>query len=505
MRTKILRRNYAALVIFAIIFSVFVVGALGIFSIWGKTNKDVVTIMNLTTEARASELDLVLLRIEDVVDTVASYVGARVASTNMTKTEAIQEAGLDDEIQELFQSEVGHLDGAVGYYVVYSEKYDALVNGFAYRRDSDDAGSPYAPMDLSLSELEKDPENDWYRLAATKKKPIWIPIRECPYTDGYIFSYAVPVYFDAELVGVACVDVDFEVMAKPVRDISLFEHGYAYLTDDAGKVYYHPLIGYGVLLTEDDDDVPEVDNALGDTSNHGKLIVYEYQGQKKTMAFQALSNEMRLVITANQEDVERETMILIRNIVLSAVVIMIFFMLLALMLEKWTMHPVLDKMDSLAHLDGLTGIQNRTSFLEALADLNAKIRGGKAAFGFVMFDANNLKLINDRHGHKMGDIYLLNVVEMIRDCYPDYPLFRIGGDEFVVLAEGEEALKAAEDRLDLTYDWQAERGEEKREVWEKPSVAAAFAAYDPQAHKTAEEVLAMADEGMYQKKQQMKV
>ena len=47
--------------------------------------------------------------------------------------------------------------------------------------------------------------------------------------------------------------------------------------------------------------------------------------------------------------------------------------------------------------------------------------------------------------------------------------------------------------------------EEKREECEKPSVAAAFAAYDPQFYKTAEEVLAAADNLMYQKKKQMKV
>ena len=337
-----------------------------------------------------------------------------------------------------------------------------------------------------------------------KKDPVWIPIRGCSYTGGYIFSYAVPIFFDDGLVGVACVDVDFEVLGKPVRDISLFENGYAYLTDDQGTVYYHPLIGYGVLLTEDDDDVPEVDKALADTSNHGELIRYEYKGQKKTMAFQALINEMRLVITANEEDVERETVMLIRNIVLSAFAIMFVFVLFALMLEKCAMHPVLDKMDSMAYLDGLTGTRNRTSFFEIQAELNKKIREGKAAFGFIMFDANNLKTINDLYGHKMGDVYLLSVVEMIQDCYPGDQLFRIGGDEFVVLAEGQDSMKIAENHLNLTYVWQEKRREEKREIWEKPSVAAAFVAYDPNLHKSAEDVLAAADKLMYQKKKAMK-
>ncbi|MBP3811792.1 MAG: diguanylate cyclase, partial [Acidaminococcaceae bacterium] len=347
-------------------------------------------------------------------------------------------------------------------------------------------------------------ETDWYDIARRSEEPVWLPIRKCSYTNGYIFSYAVPVYFNRDLVGVVCVDVDSEVLAKPVRDISLFGGGYAYLTDNRGTVYYHPLIGYGTMLSEDEEDVPEVDSALGDSSNHGKLITYEYKGQKKEMAFQSLINGMRLVITANVEDVERETMGLIRNIVLSAGGIMILFMFLALMMEKRTMHPALDRMDSLAHLDGLTGVQNKTSFLEMQAYLNEKIRNGNADFGFVMFDANGLKAINDRYGHKMGDAYLLGVIEMLQDCFPGGQIYRIGGDEFVVVAEGEEALDAVESRLASTYAWQKQRAEEKKNPWEIPSVAGAFARFNPQVHRSAEEVLSEADGSMYQKKQQMK-
>ena len=162
----------------------------------------------------------------------------------------------------------------------------------------------------------------------------------------------------------ACLESDLELLVKHEREVSLFGNGYAYLTDDKGKVYYHPLIGYGVLLTEDEDDVPEVDSALADTSSHGQLISYEYQGQKKKMAFQSLINDMRLVVTANEEDVRQETNILIRRIVLSAAGIMVIFMFLALEMEKRTMHPALDKMENLAHLDGLTGVLNKTSFIE---------------------------------------------------------------------------------------------------------------------------------------------
>ena len=502
MKKNTISQRYAVLVLFSILLSVVVIGALGILTLWNKTNQDVVTIMNLTTESKASGMNLVLLKTRDVVDTVAAYVGARVTSVNMQSEEAVLQAGLDEEIQELFLSTVENMEGIVGYNIRYSPPYDSIVKGFSFRRLlTEKAFSP--------AEEDSNPANpsdvDWYNLAKTTGKPVWVPIREYPYINGYIFSYAVPIYFDEELVGVACVDADFEVLAKPVREVSLFGNGYAYLTDDKGKVYYHPLIGYGVLLTEDEDDVPEVDSALADTSTHGQLISYEYQGQKKKMAFQSLINDMRLVVTANEEDVRQGTNILIRRIVLSAAGIMIVFMFLALEMEKRTMHPALDKMDNLAHLDGLTGTLNKTSFMEVQEYLDKKIRSKNASFGFAMFDANELKKINDRYGHKMGDVYLLSTVEMIQDCFPGCQIFRIGGDEFVVVIEGENALQSAEKWLNSTYTWQEKRRQEKnREPWEKPSVAGALSIFDPQIHHSSEEVLAAADKLMYKEKQQMK-
>jgi diguanylate cyclase (GGDEF)-like protein len=121
-----------------------------------------------------------------------------------------------------------------------------------------------------------------------------------------------------------------------------------------------------------------------------------------------------------------------------------------------------------------------------------------------MFDANDLKLINDRYGHKRGDSYLLGVVEMIQDCFPGCQVYRIGGDEFVVVLEGTDSLRTAAKRLLYTYTWQEQRKKEKKEPWEIPSVAGAYVAFDSKEHHSFEDVLAVADALMYQKKQQMK-
>ena len=59
--------------------------------------------------------------------------------------------------------------------------------------------------------------------------------------------------------------------------------------------------------------------------------------------------------------------------------------------------------------------------------------------GLFLIDVNGLKDLNDTRGHEAGDALLRTVASRLRNCIQDLPasLYRIGGDEFVILLEGE--------------------------------------------------------------------
>ena len=58
--------------------------------------------------------------------------------------------------------------------------------------------------------------------------------------------------------------------------------------------------------------------------------------------------------------------------------------------------------------------------------------------GLVVFDVNDLKKVNDGQGHEAGDRLIQEASRMICETYKHSPVFRIGGDEFVALLEGED-------------------------------------------------------------------
>ncbi len=84
--------------------------------------------------------------------------------------------------------------------------------------------------------------------------------------------------------------------------------------------------------------------------------------------------------------------------------------------------------------DHLTGIQNRG----ALKEKEEEKRGNFSGFSVVFVDVDNLKMINDKHGHDEGDKTIMSLAEILSDCSRAEDVIRLGGDEFLIIAETNE-------------------------------------------------------------------
>lgn len=87
-----------------------------------------------------------------------------------------------------------------------------------------------------------------------------------------------------------------------------------------------------------------------------------------------------------------------------------------------------------AKTDGLTGLANHKTFYDLLEkeQRRAQRYGGKISI--IMADIDNLKPINDIHGHRAGDIAIKHVSRKITDCIREIDVAaRYGGDEFAVI------------------------------------------------------------------------
>ena len=91
--------------------------------------------------------------------------------------------------------------------------------------------------------------------------------------------------------------------------------------------------------------------------------------------------------------------------------------------------------------DPLTNVNNRMAYEDKENFLQSEINSGNdVEFAIGMFDVNNLKLINDSKGHEAGDEYLIRSCRLICNVFKRSPVYRVGGDEFIVILRGDDYI-----------------------------------------------------------------
>ena len=84
------------------------------------------------------------------------------------------------------------------------------------------------------------------------------------------------------------------------------------------------------------------------------------------------------------------------------------------------------------YLDEATGLPNKNKCEEILA--SEEPLTGSESTAVMVFDLNNLRIINDRQGHERGDQYIRSFAEQLRAALPEkYFVGRDGGDEFIAV------------------------------------------------------------------------
>jgi diguanylate cyclase (GGDEF)-like protein/PAS domain S-box-containing protein len=152
-----------------------------------------------------------------------------------------------------------------------------------------------------------------------------------------------------------------------------------------------------------------------------------------------------------------------------------------------------------AHFDALTSLPNRSESMRRLRGaLAADVLAGTTTVVFFC-DLDRLKLVNDGHGHAVGDAYLTEISRRIRASVRESDVVgRLGGDEFVVIVQGvrqpAEALGLAGRVIDGVHQPLRLGG-----ISLSPSISLGIA-YSDGPDTTADGLLAQADSAMYKAK-----
>jgi len=273
---------------------------------------------------------------------------------------------------------------------------------------------------------------------------------EIEYPIKPMIRFATPVYSaNNELLGVGVINYSGKKLLKIIDDLNQHEGDQAFLINSAG--YYlkanEAKKEWAFMFPEQfqfrfSDEQREVwENMLG---NEKGLVVTD-DGEYYFTSFYLSPQEsldvvnrecVYIVMYVPNRVIHKEQLLLSKGLIVGFFLIAPMLVLLGWGLAKFQVEQawLFEKLNFEARHDALTGLYNRKAIIDYLnrsAALNRR-RNSFLAVGFI--DINDLKKMNDQHGHEAGDELIKGLTSVINISIreTDYAA-RLGGDEFLIV------------------------------------------------------------------------
>ena len=528
-----IRTKFTLTVVSVILITLSIATAIGVISIKNLGRDDADQMIHLTATTGAMNLEHYFESVEHSVRTVSTLVS--------DSFEGMPFEDLDSQVERarnLFGRIAYNTNGVLTYYFRIDPEISEDVKGFWYVYQDEEGFKEHEVTDITRYDTSDTSSLVWFTVPKATGEAVWLPPYYTENLGARVISYNVPVYWKDQYVGVVGIEIDYEMLKQEVENISIFKSGYAFILDENSNVFYHPQLDSAQLNLETT-AVDESETFIG--SNH---IRYNYEGVEKEAVWIPLSNGMRLYVCAPVSEINSGWISMIGKILVALLVILVISILAMMRFTDHFTKPLGDlteaakqvdegnydislkydkddeiglltrtfkqlaantkekitKARRMAAVDSLTGIKNKHAYAHWEEDINGRIKAGvQEPFAIVVCDINDLKTANDMYGHKEGDICIKYACARICGVFGHSPVFRVGGDEFIVILTGEDYIqrqKLLEKINALPKDLSKVRPGE--------TISAGLAVYDNEKHPSVLSVAEEADKAMYEKKQALK-
>lgn len=370
---KSVRAKLIASILICSLFTSVLIGVLVISNSARTAGKDAMTKMQLTGQKKAEEINSTIQKIEQSVDTLSE-----VAMSNFDYDSFRQSKDYADTYTETVQQAVldfaNHTNGAVTAYLRYNPDYSNPTSGvFAQRQSVDSELQCLTPTDFSMYD-ESDVEHvGWYYLPVQAKEAIWMSPYMNENINIYMISYVVPLFAeDGTSIGIVGMDIDFSQITDLVDETTVYQSGYAFLTDASGSIMHHKNVDEGTVITDLDSSLKKGADFLAEDGNQGKTLEYTYKNVDKKLAFYNLDNGMKLVLTAPVSEIYSEAYGLAKMIILAMIVAFILSAVIGIVMGTGLTKPIRQ----------LTSVIEQTAALDFRpTEAGAKLRKQKDEIG----------------------------------------------------------------------------------------------------------------------------
>lgn len=229
-----LRTKITAMTIGAIIITMIIAAAFGVVAIQRLGMSDAEQMLRLLCEAGEKNLDDMFENLEKNVQIVSSYV-----ESDLDGVSDVELQKHLDRVSDVFKRILVKTNGIVTYYYRIDPAVSSSAKGFWFVNLDGEGFAAHEVTDITQYNTEDTSRLVWFTVPKATGEPVWLKPYITDNLDVRVISYNVPVYFGEQFVGVIGIELDYSAMAAQVNNITLYEEGYAFITDAEGVIVYY--------------------------------------------------------------------------------------------------------------------------------------------------------------------------------------------------------------------------------------------------------------------------
>lgn len=304
---KSIRKKIIAAIFLCSILTAMLLGAIATGNSVVMAKRDAEERMQMACRLQAEELDSMILRIEQSVDSLSDTVMMNFESDKFIQSKQYADTYTEQILESVFQF-ASHTEGAITAYVRYNPEYSNPTSGcFLTRNSIEQEFQAVTPTDFSMYDEDDVAHVGWYYTPVKNGGAMWME----PYLNDninvYMISYVVPLYSESgESIGIVGMDIDFSQITEMVDQTSIYESGYAFLTNADGVIMHHKEWETGTNIVDVDASAADIAPMLSDETRQGILQRYSYDGVSRQLMYYPMENGMRLVLDAPEREVYSE-------------------------------------------------------------------------------------------------------------------------------------------------------------------------------------------------------
>ena len=334
-----LKHKIIAIILLITSFVTIITGALSIKMTTYISQLEAKQIMQLSSELNRTQLNNIITRIEQSVDTLAVITTNNLSDTQAFKQSDAYVESYTQTIEKTVLDFANNTEGALSVYIRYNPEFTAPTSGlFFVRSDANSAFEKVTPTDFSMYDPSDTAHVGWYYTPIQNQAATWLD----PYLNAninvYMVSYVVPIFKDGESIGVVGMDIDFTTFQNLVNEIKLYDTGYGILTNAENTVLAHKTLPMGTNLQ--DEQYSAINRILSDTKLQNTAQEYTFDNQAKSLCYTILENGMKLILAAPISEIYSNSYLLALQIIVISLVSILIAIILTIIFSKKLIKPI---------------------------------------------------------------------------------------------------------------------------------------------------------------------